>query len=132
MRKARNALIGAAVAGLMLVGSAGLVSARAGHEHGYGHGYHEHAHEHHGHARGLPLHAIKRMLRHRNYRRIRVRDAHLPVYKFKACRNGKRYLIWTNRWGRIIDRHRRGYCVGSHHHPHAHGHGPAYSFTLRF
>ncbi len=59
---------------------------------------------------GLSLPAIRQSLRDRGYRRIVFTDRQLPVYQANACRNGKRFHLRLNRWGRILDRYRIGWC----------------------
>ncbi len=78
----------------------------------------------HGSA-GLSFPQIRAGLRDRGYHKIRFTDRRLPGYGAKVCRNGKRYALRLNRWGRIMDRDRRGWCGygrrsgGAHH-----GRGP--------
>ncbi len=59
---------------------------------------------------GLTFPEIRRKLRNRGYSRIRFTDRRLPGYRARACKNGKRFVLWLNRWGRIMDRDRRGWC----------------------
>ncbi|MCP4933734.1 MAG: hypothetical protein GY927_05890 [bacterium] len=84
---------------------------------------------------------VRRSLRDRGYRNIHFTDRHLPVYKVRACRNGKRYSLRLNRWGRIMDRDRRGWCgYGRYYRGKYYGprnraglyyDGPGFSITLR-
>ena len=55
---------------------------------------------------------IRRILRNRGYYRINFTDRYLPVYKARACRNGKRFHLRINRWGNIMSRNRIGNCAG--------------------
>ncbi len=95
---------------------------------------------HRGGYAGLSLPQIRARLRDRGYHRIRFTDRHLPGYGAKVCRNGRRYALRLNRWGRIIDRDRRGWCgYGRHYRGNHNGSrnrdglrydGPGFSITL--
>ena len=98
----KKILIGSALAAALAMGAAAPAAAHKSSGYDYGPQY--------GLSKGLPLHVIRKSLRWRDYRRIRVRDGQLPVYKFKACRNGKRFMLFVNRWGKIMHRERRGFC----------------------
>lgn len=54
--------------------------------------------------------AVRNDLKDRGYRRIRITDNQLPRYEFRACRNGKRFIISTNRFGDVRWREKIGYC----------------------
>ena len=93
-----------------------------------------------GHA-GLSFPQIRAGLRDRGYHRIKFTDRRLPGYGAKVCKNGKRYALRLNRWGRIMDRDRRGRCgygrnyrsnyYGSRNRAGLHYDGPGFSITLR-
>lgn len=59
---------------------------------------------------GKRLPQIRRQLRNRGYYRINYTDRRLPVYKARACKNGKRFNMRINRWGGIMWRKRIGWC----------------------
>ncbi len=61
-------------------------------------------------AYGRSLPQIRRQLRNRGYYRINYTDRRLPVYKARACKNGKRFNMRINRNGGIMWRKRIGYC----------------------
>jgi len=66
---------------------------------------------------GLSFREIRQKLRNRGYHAIRFTDRNLPGYRAKACKRGRRFVLWINRWGRIMDRDRRGWCGrGGRHH----------------
>ncbi len=84
---------------------------------------------------GLTFPEIRRKLRNRGYHRIVFTDRRLPGYRARACKNGKRFVLWLNRWGRIMDRDRRGWCGygrydGPRHGPRIIYDGPGISITL--
>lgn len=60
--------------------------------------------------RGVPLPVIRRKLRNRGFYKIRFTDRYLPVYKARACKNGKRFKMRINRWGEVMHRKRIGWC----------------------
>ena len=68
-------------------------------------------HFHGGPRVGLSFPEIRHKLRNRGYYRIRFTDRRLPGYRARACKHGKRFVLWLNRWGRIMDRDRRGWCA---------------------
>ena len=51
---------------------------------------------------------IRRSLKARGYTNIVFIDRRLPVYKVRACRNGKKFGMRLNRWGDIMRRVRIG------------------------
>ncbi len=53
---------------------------------------------------------VRHKLRHRGYRAIKFTDRWLPVYKVRACKNGKRFKMRLNRFGNIMWRKRVGWC----------------------
>lgn len=57
---------------------------------------------------------VRRSLRDRGYRNIHFTDRHLPVYKVRACRNGKKFRMRLNRWGDVNKRVRIGRCGTGH------------------
>jgi len=59
---------------------------------------------------GVPLHRIRNKLRHRGFYKIRFTDRYLPVYKARACKNGKRIKMRINRWGEVTRRRQIGWC----------------------
>lgn len=61
---------------------------------------------------GMRAWKVKRHLRNRGFYRIRITDNLLPIYKFRACRHGKRFTISTNRFGDIRWKNRIGRCHG--------------------
>lgn len=61
---------------------------------------------------GVKAWKVKRRLKNRGFYRIRIVDNLLPIYKFRACRNGKRFKIATNRFGEIRWKDRIGRCGG--------------------
>ena len=84
---------------------------------------------------GLSFPEIRHKLRNRGYYNIRFTDRRLPGYRARACKNGKRFVLWLNRWGRIMDRDRRGWCgygsyYGPRHRPYVRYEGPGISITL--
>ena len=81
--------------------------------------------------RGLSLSEIRGNLQDRGYHRIRFTDRRLPGYGARACRNGKRFALRLNRWGRIMDRNRRGFC-GSRRHYSGKYYGPRRNRALRY
>lgn len=99
-----------ALAFMAVIGFAVTANVQSAAAHGYG-GYHTHYPVAWA---GLPIPKIRKTLRHRGYYRIRFTDRHLPVYKAKACKNGKRFKLRLNRWGAIRNRVRIGWC---HHYP---------------
>ena len=99
-----------ALAALAVMGLAMTATVQPAAAHGSG-GYHHH---HKMAWAGLPIPKIRKTLRHRGYYRIRFIDRYLPVYKAKACKNGKRFKLRINRWGEIMRRKRVGWC---HHRP---------------
>ena len=60
--------------------------------------------------RGLTLPQIRADLRNRGYRDIRFTDRQLPVYVATACRNGLRFALRLNRFGKINRQKRIGRC----------------------
>ena len=90
---------------------------------------------------GLSFPEIRSRLRDRGYHRIRFTDRRLPGYGARACKNGKRFALRLNRWGRIMDRDRRGWCAyggnyrGNHYGPRNRAglryDGPGFSITLK-
>ena len=96
-----------------------------------------------GPRRGLSLPEIRRKLIRRGYYNIHYTDRHLPGYRARACKKGKRFVLWLNRWGRIMDRDRRGWCgygggyrvydryYGPHRGPYIRYDGPGFSISLR-
>jgi hypothetical protein len=92
------------VASLALVTSGSMASAKSG--------------KHHNKVqkvkfyKAVPLPVIRKSLRRKGFSRIVYTDRRLPVYKAKACKNGKRFTIRLNRRGAIISRHRTGRCFG--------------------
>ena len=81
--------------------------------------------------RGLSLPEIRDILRDRGYHRIHFTDRRLPGYGARACRNGRRFALRLNRWGRIMDRSRRGWCgYGSRHGARVLYRGPGISIVL--
>ena len=86
---------------------------------------------------GLSFPDIRAGLRDRGYRGIRFTDRRLPGYGARACKRGKRFALRLNRWGRIMDRDRRGWCgYGQYNRRHnnragLHYEGPGFSITLR-
>ncbi len=75
----------------------------------------------HGPRAGLSFREIRRKLRNRGYHAIRFTDRRLPGYRAKACKRGRRFVLWINRRGRIMDRARRGWCGGRGRHHGGHG-----------
>jgi len=59
---------------------------------------------------GLSFSEIRYKLNDRGYHRIRFTDRHLPGYGARACKKGRRFALRLNRWGKIVDRDRRGWC----------------------
>ena len=100
------------LAALAVMGLAMSTNIQTAAAHGPG-GYHHH----HVAWAGLPIPKIRKKLRHRGFYKIRFIDRHLPVYKAKACKNGKRFKLRINRWGEIMRRKRIGWC---YHHPYYH------------
>ena len=86
---------------------------------------------------GLSLPEIRRKLRNRGYYNIHFTDRHLPVYRAKACRNGRRYVLKLNRFGKVMDRDRRGWCGfgiyrdGPRKGAGLHLRGPGFSVTVK-
>ena len=106
----------AAIIGVALFAGVSSASAHPGgynkHYHGPGYGWNP----------GLPLHVIRKTLRHRGFHKIRFVDRYLPVYKARVCKHGKRFKLRINRWGGIMSRKRIGWCGYGHygykHHHH--------------
>lgn len=94
----------AAVIGVALFASVSSASAHPGgvkkHYHGPGYVWNK----------GLPLHVIRKSLRHRGFSKIHFVDRYLPVYKAKVCKSGKRFKLRINRWGGIMGRKSIGWC----------------------
>lgn len=109
--------IAAALLAVSTLAGAGTASAHPAHKHGH---YYNHGPHFKMHRVGLRPHTIRRKLRARGYHRIRFTDRHLPVYKARACKNGKRFALHMNRWGWIKDRYRIGRCHYGYHRPHRH------------
>jgi len=63
-----------------------------------------------GPRRGLSLPEIRRSLRQRGFHNIRYTDRQLPVYKARVCKNGRRFALRLNRWGKIMRRQSIGWC----------------------
>lgn len=93
----------AAVVGLAFTANVSTASAHGNN------GYHAH---HQGGWNGIPIRKIRNKLRHRGYSRIQFVDRYLPVYKARACKNGRRYKMNINRWGKVMWRTRAGWCGG--------------------
>ncbi len=53
---------------------------------------------------------IRQKLRIQGYKKIAYTDRRLPVYKVTACKNGFRFKMNLNRFGKIIKRNRVGRC----------------------
>ena len=104
----KSAILAAAVAAFAFTASTDAFAAKKGKK-GYKNSV-QHEKTHRVAHKGLPMRVILRDLRHRGYRKLRVRDGRLPGYKIKACKNGKRFLLGVNRWGGIKWRERRGHC----------------------
>ncbi|MCF6198183.1 MAG: hypothetical protein L3J67_02085 [Hyphomicrobiaceae bacterium] len=99
-----------------------------------------------GQRAGLSFPEIRNKLRRRGFHAIRFTDRRLPGYRAKACKRGRRFVLWINRWGRIVDRSRRGWCGmrgRGHRHPvydryngprrgpYVNYNGPGFSITLK-
>ena len=87
---------------------------------------------------------IRRKLRARGYYNIRITDRRWRGYRARACKNGRRFVLKLNRFGRIINRDRRGWCGFSRHKDRfskynggprrgagLHVRGPGFSVTVR-
>ena len=84
---------------------------------------------------GLSFPELRHKLRNRGYHSIRFTDRRLPGYGAKACKNSRRFALRLNRWGKIVDRDRRGWCgYGNNRGPRHGGYGridaPGISITL--
>lgn len=102
----RKTLAIAAVIGMAFAANVSTASAH------YNGGYHKHKIAAWG---GLPVYKIRHKLRNRGYRKINFYDRRLPVYKARACRNGKRFNLRINRWGKVMWRTRIGWCGNRFH-----------------
>lgn len=61
-------------------------------------------------AGGIPPYVIRQTLLARGYYKIAFTDRTLPLYVAKACRNGRRFAIGLNRWGKVMWKQPRGHC----------------------
>lgn len=106
-----------AIATLVGVALFASVSGASAHQNGYKKHYHGPAY---GWNKGIPLHVIRKKLRHRGFYKIRFVDRYLPVYKAKVCKRGKRFKLRINRWGEVMARKRIGWCGYGYGHYHRH------------
>ncbi|MEM7619657.1 MAG: hypothetical protein AAF228_04220 [Pseudomonadota bacterium] len=58
----------------------------------------------------ISRHNAQRILNKRGYYKIHFVHGHLPVYKAKACKQGRHYHVWVNKWGHITKNQYVGYC----------------------
>lgn len=59
---------------------------------------------------GVALPLIRRKLKLSGYKQIIYTDRKLPIYKVRACRNGKQYSLRLNGRGKVLSRARLGKC----------------------
>lgn len=86
---------------------------------------------------GLTFPQIRRKLNNRGYHQVRFTDRRLPGYGARVCKNGKRFAVRLNRWGKVTSRDYRGRCGYSRRHhdsrrgSYIHYDGPGISITLK-
>ena len=95
----------ATVTGLLFMANAPQAYAKkTDHHHKGGH------HKVHKKQGGVALPIIRQKLKLSGYKQIVYTDRKLPVYKARACKNGKQFSLRLNGWGKVISRARLGKC----------------------
>ena len=89
---------------------------RNGHRHDdyYSHNkyrkHYGHRHDHYHRPKYISKHNARRILNKHGFYRIYFVHGYLPVYKAKACKHGRHYHVWVNKWGHITKNKYVGYC----------------------
>lgn len=84
------------------------------HRHADQNSYRQHRHkyydDHYHRPKYISRQNARRILNRHGYYHIAFIHGRLPTYKARACKNGRHFHVWVNKWGKVTKARNVGYC----------------------